>query len=158
MIPQDLLCRRREVPEGALDVRRIVGGPRVASASVASASARNAWTSRSVIVHLHMACLHNLLHASYFACLKPDLDAARVEGRCREDVLHDAADKSPGTLVLLLRDVHPQPWLDVFAVLTVHLCGLLHVAPRFTQAYRGARVAMCSGVTVMSTRGSICQT
>ncbi len=27
-IPQDLLRRRREVPEGALDVRRIVGGPR----------------------------------------------------------------------------------------------------------------------------------
>ena len=27
-IPQDPLRRRREVPEGALDVRRIVGGPR----------------------------------------------------------------------------------------------------------------------------------
>ena len=109
LIPQDLLCRRREVPEGALDVRRIVGGPRVASASVASASARNAWTSRSVTAHFHMVYLHNLLHASHFPGCKPDFDAARVEGGLREDVFHDATGKSPGTLILLLRDVHPQP-------------------------------------------------
>src|SRR2546427_12875 len=130
---------------------------RVASASVASASALNAWMSCSVIVHLHMACLHNLLHAPHFPGCKPDLDAARVEGRFCQDVFHDAAGKSPGTLILLLRDVHPQPWLDVFAVLTIHLCGLLNVASCFTHAYRGTRVAMCSGVTVMSTRGSVFQ-
>src|SRR6266446_1575393 len=81
----------------------------VAAASAASASARNAWTSRSGITHLRMVCLHNLLHASHFACLEPDLDATRVEGRCREDVFHDATGQSPGTLILLLRDVHPQP-------------------------------------------------
>src|SRR5712692_3803925 len=117
---------------------------RVASASVASASALNAWTSRSVIVHLRpgsplgglMACLHNLLHASYFPGCEPDLDTARVDGGLREDVFHDAGSKSAGTLIVLLRDVHPQPWLDVFAVLPVHAlvsftfsrwrrCGLL---------------------------------
>ena len=93
---------------------------RVASASVTSASALHVWTSRSGIAHPRMACLHNLLHAPHFACLEPDLDTARVEGGCREDVLHDAAGPFPGPLVVLLRDVHPQPWLDVCAVLTVH--------------------------------------
>jgi hypothetical protein len=52
--------------------------------------------------------------------LEPDLDAARVEGGFREDVFHDAAGTFPGALILLLRNVHPQPWLDVFAVLPVH--------------------------------------
>jgi hypothetical protein len=47
--------------------------------------------------------------------LEPDLDAARVEGGLREHVFHDAAGQFPGALILLLRDVHPQPWLDVFA-------------------------------------------
>ena len=88
-------------------VYRALLAARVASASVASASALNAWTSRSGIAHLRMACLHNLLHASHFACLEPDLDAARVEGGCCQDVFHDAAGQSPGTLVVLLRDVHP---------------------------------------------------
>jgi hypothetical protein len=67
-----------------------------------------------------MASLHNLLHASYFPGYKPDLNAARVERGFREDVFHDAAGVFPGTLILFLRDVHPQPWLDVFAVLPVH--------------------------------------
>src|SRR4029450_9581834 len=102
-----------------------------------------------------LACLHNLLHASHFTCLEPDLDAARVEGGLRENVFHDAAGQSPGALILLLRDVYPEPWLDVFAIITVHLCSLLNVAPCFTHAYRGARGAMCSGVTVGSTRGSV---
>src|SRR5436309_1657756 len=97
----------------------------VASASLASASALNAWMSRSVIAHLRMACLHNLLYTSYFPGCKPDFDAARVEGRFREDVFHDAASEPSAALILLLRDVHPQPWRDVFAVITVHLCGLL---------------------------------
>jgi hypothetical protein len=52
--------------------------------------------------------------------LEPALDAARVEGGFREDVFHDAAGKFPGALILLLRDVYPEPWLDVFAVLAVH--------------------------------------
>jgi len=52
--------------------------------------------------------------------LEPDLDAARVEGGFREDVFHDAAGKFPGALILLLRNVHSQPWLYVIAVLTVH--------------------------------------
>src|SRR6266849_3470017 len=92
----------------------------VAAASAASASARNAWTACSVIAHLRMACPHDLLHAPHCPGCKPDLDTARVEGGCREDVFHDAAGKFPGPLVVLLRHVHPQPWLDVFAVLTVH--------------------------------------
>jgi hypothetical protein len=68
-----------------------------------------------------MVGLDNLLHASHFACLEPDLDAARVEGGCCQDVLHDAIDEPSAALILLLRDVHPQPWPDVFAVLTVHI-------------------------------------
>jgi hypothetical protein len=52
--------------------------------------------------------------------LEPDFDAARVEGGFREDVFHDAAGKFPGALVLLLCNVHSRPWLDVFAILTVH--------------------------------------
>ena len=87
----------------------------VASASITSASALNASTSHSGIAHSRMAGLHNLLHTPHFACLEPDLDPARVEGGCREDVFQDAAP-----LVVLLRHGHPQPWLDVFAVLTVH--------------------------------------
>jgi hypothetical protein len=67
-----------------------------------------------------MAGLHNLLHAPHFACVEPDLDASRVERGCLEDVLHNAAGEFPGTLILFLRDVHPLPWLDVFAVLPVH--------------------------------------
>jgi hypothetical protein len=43
-----------------------------------------------------------------------------VERGFRKDVFHDAAGEFPGTLILFLRDVHPQPWLDVFAVLSVH--------------------------------------
>src|SRR5438093_9034075 len=68
-----------------------------------------------------MACPHDLLHAPHFPGCKPDLDTARVEGGCREDVFHDAAGTFPGPLIVLLRHVHPQPWLDVFAVLTVHV-------------------------------------
>ena len=67
-----------------------------------------------------MTSLHNLLHASHFPGCQPDFDAAGVEGRCREDVFHDTASMLPGTLIVLLRDVHPQPWLDVFTVLAVH--------------------------------------
>ena len=51
---------------------------------------------------------------------QPDLHAARVERGFREDVFHNAAGEFPGTLILFLRDVHPLPWLDVFAVLPVH--------------------------------------
>ncbi len=65
-------------------VYRALLAARVASASIASASALNARTSGSGIAHLHMACLHNLLHAPHFACLEPDLDAARVEGGFRQ--------------------------------------------------------------------------
>ena len=103
--------------------RRALLAARDASASIASASALHAWTSGSGIAHLHMACLHNRLYASHCACLEPDLDAARVEGGCCQNVLHDATGQSPGPLVVLLRDVHPEPWLDVFAVLTVHACA-----------------------------------
>src|SRR5882672_9642136 len=67
-----------------------------------------------------MVCPHDLLHASHFPGCKPDLDTTRVEGGCREDVFHDAAGTFPGPLVVLLRHGHPQPWLDVLAVLTVH--------------------------------------
>ena len=130
---------------------------RVASASVTSASALHAWTSRLGLAHPRMAGLHNLLHASHFTCVEPDLDAARVEGGFREDVSHNAASKLPRTLVLLLCHVYLQSWLDVFAITTVHVGGLLNVVSGFTQAYRGTRVAMCSGVTVMSTRGSVFQ-
>ncbi|SRR6266571_7575213 len=101
-------------------VYRALLAARVASASVTSASALNASTSHSGIAHSRMAGLHNLLHTPHFACLEPDLDPARVEGGFREDVFHDAAGQFPGPLVVLLRNVHPQPWLDVFAVLTVH--------------------------------------
>src|SRR5574341_1308881 len=93
---------------------------RVASASFVSACARNVWTSRSVIARLRMASLRDLLHTPHFPGCESDLDAARVEGGFREDVFHDAAGTFPGPLVVLLRDVHPQPWFDVFAVLTVH--------------------------------------
>src|SRR6266849_10809792 len=61
----------------------------IASASLASASALNAWTSRSGSAHLRVACLHDLLHASHFHGCEPDLDATRVEGGFREDVFHD---------------------------------------------------------------------
>ena len=47
-----------------------------------------------------------------------------TQGRCRENVFHDAASMLPGTLSVLLRDVHPQPWLDVFTVLSVHFVEL----------------------------------
>jgi hypothetical protein len=101
-------------------VYRALLSARVASASVTSVSALNAWTLRSGIAHPRMAYLHNLLHAPHFACVEPDLDTARVEGGAREDVFHDAAGQFPGPLVVLLRHIHPQPWRDVFAVLTVH--------------------------------------
>jgi hypothetical protein len=67
-----------------------------------------------------MACLHNLLHASDFPSGEPDLDATGVEGGFRENVFHNAASKLPATLILFLRDVYPQSWLDVFAVLSIH--------------------------------------
>src|SRR4030095_852135 len=67
-----------------------------------------------------LACLHNFLHASYFPGCEADLDAARVERGFRENVFHNAASELPGTLILLLRNVHAQPWLDVFAGLSVH--------------------------------------
>jgi hypothetical protein len=101
----------------------------------------------SGIAHLHMACLHNLLHAPHFACLEPDLDAARVEGGCCQDVFHDATGQSPGTLVVLLRDVHPEPWLDVFAVLPVHafasftLQPVVEMPPRVSHKLPGAPVS-----------------
>src|SRR5678816_414548 len=37
-----------------------------------------------------LACLHNLLHASHFICLEPDLNAARVEGGFRERLMLDS--------------------------------------------------------------------
>jgi hypothetical protein len=67
-----------------------------------------------------MTCLHNLLHSSHFTGFEPDLDTVWVVGRFCEDVFHDAASQPPATLMLLLRDVHPQTWRDVFAALTVH--------------------------------------
>ena len=72
-----------------------------------------------------MACLHNLLYAPHFPGCEPDLDAPRVEGGFCEDVFYDAAGESSGTLIAFLRDVHPQPWLDVFAVLSVHALASL---------------------------------
>ena len=68
-----------------------------------------------------MASLYNLLHASHFPGCEPDLDAARVARGLREDVFHNTASKLPGTLIVLLRNVHVQPWLDVFTVLSVHV-------------------------------------
>ena len=67
-----------------------------------------------------MARPYNLLHASHFPGCESDLDAARVERGYREDVFHHTASKLPGTLIVLLHDVHAQPWLDVFTVLSVH--------------------------------------
>jgi hypothetical protein len=67
-----------------------------------------------------MACLYDLLHASDFPGCEPDLDATGVEGGFRENVFHHAASKLPATLILFLRDVDPQSWLDVFAVLSIH--------------------------------------
>src|SRR5215510_712611 len=93
---------------------------RVASASLASACARNAWMSRSVIGLLCRARPHNLLYASHFPGCESDLHAARVEGRFREDIFYNTASEFSGTLVLLLRDVDAEPWLDVFPVLSVH--------------------------------------
>ena len=125
----------------------------VAAASAASASALNAWTSRSVIAHLRMACPHDLLHASHFPGCKPDLDTARVEGGLREDVLHYAAGKFPGPLVVLLRNVHPQPWLDVFAILPVHALASLRLSevterqPRASRTLTEARVSRCARVS-----------
>ena len=72
-----------------------------------------------------MACLHNLLYAPHFPGCEPDLDAPRVEGGFCENVFHNAASKLPATLILFLRDVHPQSWLDVFAVLSVHALASL---------------------------------
>ena len=48
-----------------------------------------------------LACLNNALHASHFTCLEPDLDAARVESRFRENVFHNAASQFSCTLILL---------------------------------------------------------
>jgi hypothetical protein len=67
-----------------------------------------------------MAWLHNLLHASHFPGLEPDLNTVRMEGGLREDVLHDAAGELPTPLIMLLGDVYSESWLDVFAVLPVH--------------------------------------
>src|SRR5262249_39141826 len=123
----------------------------------------NVWTSRAVIVRLRIASLRDLLHTPHFPGGESDLDAARVEGGCREDVFHNATSKLPGALILLLRDVHLQPWLDVFAVLPMHACASFTFSRwrrcrrLFHSTYRGTRVAICSGVTVMSTRGSVCQ-
>src|SRR5262245_7815308 len=72
-----------------------------------------------------LACLDKLLHASHFAGCKPDFDAARVEGRFREDVFHHTARTLPGTLVMLLGNVYFQPRPDVFAVLTSHVLASL---------------------------------
>src|SRR5215471_798337 len=94
-------------------VYRALFAARVASASRSSASALHAWTSPSGIAHTRLAWPHNLLHAPDFACLEPDLDTARVKGGCCQDVFHDATGQSRGTLVVPLRDVHPEPWLDV---------------------------------------------
>jgi hypothetical protein len=43
-----------------------------------------------------------------------------MEGGFCEDVFYDTAGESSGTLIMFLRDIHPQPRLDVFAVLSVH--------------------------------------
>ena len=72
-----------------------------------------------------MTSLHNLLHASHFTCLEPDLNAARVEGGFRENVFHDTAGKLPGTLIVLLCNAYLQSWLDVFAILSVHVLASL---------------------------------
>ena len=58
---------------------------------------------------LMLRSLNNLLHASHFPGCEPDLDATRVEGGCREDVFHDTTGELSAPLILLLRDVHPQP-------------------------------------------------
>jgi hypothetical protein len=44
----------------------------------------------------------------------------RVEGRSREDVLHDAARQLPTPLIVLLDDIDSESGLNVFAVLPVH--------------------------------------
>ena len=43
-----------------------------------------------------------------------------MERGFREDVFHNAAGESLGTLIVLLCDVYSQTWLDVFVVLAVH--------------------------------------
>jgi hypothetical protein len=43
-----------------------------------------------------------------------------VVGSIREDIFDDAAGETSAPLILFLRNVHPQPWPDVFAVFTVH--------------------------------------
>src|SRR5262245_44888648 len=67
-----------------------------------------------------LVCPYNLLHASHFPGGEADLDTARVERGCREDVFHHTARELPGTLILFLCDVYFQPRLDVFTVLSVH--------------------------------------
>jgi hypothetical protein len=61
------------------------------------------------------------LHPSHFPGVKPDLDTTRVEGGFCQDVFHDACSQLPAPLILFLRDVYPQSWLDVFAIVAVHV-------------------------------------
>ena len=68
-----------------------------------------------------MTWLHNLLYASHFTRVEPNLDAVRVICRFREDVFYATAGESSAPLVVLLRDLHPQPWSDVWAILAVHM-------------------------------------
>jgi hypothetical protein len=44
-----------------------------------------------------------------------------VVGRFREDVAHDAASELPAPLILLLRDAHLEPWLNICPMLPVHV-------------------------------------
>ena len=68
-----------------------------------------------------MAWRHNLLYAPHFPSSEPDLDAMGVVSRCRQDVLHDAAGELPAPLILLLRDAHLEPWLNICTMRPVHV-------------------------------------
>ena len=118
---------------------------------------------RATLLSGLMTYFHNRLHSSHFSSFEPDLDAVWVGGRFCEDVFDNPARQFPTPLIWLLPDVYPQPCLDVFAVLTVHslssLTGVGDVPSDLTEAYRllVSCVAMRSGTTVMSTRGSTFQ-
>jgi len=94
--------------------------------------------------------LYHLLHSSHVPGVEPDLDAVRVVGGFGEDVFHDAASEPPAPLIWLLRDVDPQPWPNVFAVLPVpsHL-----VAPALASA-TGAALPANAGITSSVNRRS----
>ena len=62
----------------------------------------------------------DVLYPPHFSRLQPDLDAMRVRGRVRQDILNDPIGELTGTLMLLLHDRDAQPWLDVISYVAVH--------------------------------------